>query len=157
MKVLIPIEDDDFADLQVDFVLKHSWPENTSVYILNVVSPIYSDLAGNVTRETRHWSERLVKKMVHRIEQERPRWGFTTGIKEGEAADVILEAAKTWKADMIVLGSHGRHGLGKVVLGSVAFDILAKSPCQTVIIGKPHLEEEHARVAMQSYAKLRFS
>lgn len=45
-------------------------------------------------------------------------------------ADVIVEQAETWPADLIILGTHGRRGLSKIVLGSVAEGVthLATNP-----------------------------
>lgn len=57
-----------------------------------------------------------------------------TLIKEGDFADGILEAAKEINADIIVMGSHGRHGLDKVLLGSVAEQVLHKTEIPLFII-----------------------
>jgi nucleotide-binding universal stress UspA family protein len=44
--------------------------------------------------------------------------------REGLPADVILEAARELGADLIVMGSHGRNALGRLVLGSVSDHVL---------------------------------
>ncbi len=46
----------------------------------------------------------------------------------------ILEAAKTTGADLIVMGSHGRHGLEKIVLGSVAQRVLSHSHLPVFVV-----------------------
>jgi len=57
-----------------------------------------------------------------------------TIVKEGDFAGGILEAAKEVNADVIVMGSHGRRGLDKVLLGSVAEQVLHKSEIPLFII-----------------------
>jgi nucleotide-binding universal stress UspA family protein len=57
-----------------------------------------------------------------------------TVIKEGDFADSILEAAKEMNADLIVMGSHGRRGLDKMILGSVAEQVLHKTVIPLFII-----------------------
>ena len=52
-----------------------------------------------------------------------------TFIKEGEAFEVIRDLAEDEKADLIVLGSHGRKGLSKVLMGSVTEKVVRMSPC----------------------------
>lgn len=46
----------------------------------------------------------------------------------------ILDAAKTFGADLIVMGSHGRHGLEKVVLGSVAQRVLSQAHLPVFVV-----------------------
>jgi nucleotide-binding universal stress UspA family protein len=49
-------------------------------------------------------------------------------------SDVILEQAKTWRADLIVMGTHGRRGLNRLVLGSDAERVLRESPLPVLLI-----------------------
>ena len=50
------------------------------------------------------------------------------------AADAILDTAKQQGADLIVMGSHGRRGLGRLLLGSQAADVLAHSTVPVLVI-----------------------
>ena len=50
------------------------------------------------------------------------------------AADGILEAAKTRSADLIVMASHGRRGLNRVLLGSQTTEVLARSAVPVLVI-----------------------
>lgn len=63
-------------------------------------------------------------------------------IVEGLAAPEILRAARDRQADLVVIGSHGRTGLGRVLMGSVAEEVARKSPCPVLIVrpshGPPH-------------------
>jgi nucleotide-binding universal stress UspA family protein len=54
---------------------------------------------------------------------------------EGNAATAILKAAKDNHCDLIVMGSHGRTGLERFVLGSVAEQVVRKAPCAVLIVG----------------------
>jgi nucleotide-binding universal stress UspA family protein len=53
---------------------------------------------------------------------------------EGPAAEVILEAASKLPARLIVVGTHGRTGLSRMALGSVAESILRASPCSVLVV-----------------------
>jgi len=61
-------------------------------------------------------------------------------VKEGDAADMILEAAKEIKADLIIMASHGRKGLDKLLKGSVTEAVLHSTNIPLYII--PIKEEE---------------
>ena len=57
-----------------------------------------------------------------------------TVIKYGNPAEEILAAAKKMKADLIVTGSHGRHGAQKFFLGSVSSKIVDHAPCSVLVV-----------------------
>ncbi len=57
-----------------------------------------------------------------------------TVIKQGSPADEILSAAERMKADMIVTGSHGRHGAQKFLLGSVSSKIIDHAVCSVLVV-----------------------
>ncbi len=58
----------------------------------------------------------------------------TRVVEEHAAWRGILEAAKTTGADLIVMGSHGRHGIEKIVLGSVAQRVLSHSHLPVFVV-----------------------
>jgi nucleotide-binding universal stress UspA family protein len=53
---------------------------------------------------------------------------------EGKAADVILERAGALGADLIAMTTHGRSGLARVFLGSVADDVVRRSNCPVLLV-----------------------
>lgn len=55
----------------------------------------------------------------------------------GPAADAILREAKRWRADIIVMGTHGRRGLRHVVLGSEAERVVRLSPVPVLLVRAP--------------------
>ena len=55
-------------------------------------------------------------------------------VEDHQAAKGIVDAAQSCAADLIVIGSHGRSGLAKMVLGSVAAKVLALSPVPVLTI-----------------------
>ena len=56
---------------------------------------------------------------------------------DGMAAQEILRVARERHADLIVVGSHGRSGLGRVLMGSVAEEISRNAPCPVLIVRTP--------------------
>ena len=50
------------------------------------------------------------------------------------AADAILKTAENQGADLIVMGSHGRRGLGRLLLGSQAAEVLARSSIPVLVV-----------------------
>ena len=55
-------------------------------------------------------------------------------VGEGDPKSTILQIASSWDADLIVMGSHGRTGLSKILLGSVSQSVAVHSQCSVAII-----------------------
>ncbi len=53
---------------------------------------------------------------------------------EGDPASVITETAAETEADVVILGTHGRTGLSRLLMGSVAEEVLRHSPCPVLTI-----------------------
>jgi nucleotide-binding universal stress UspA family protein len=58
-------------------------------------------------------------------------------VREGPAAAEIAEEARAGAADLIVIGTHGRSGFERLVLGSVTEKLLRKAPCPVLTVSKP--------------------
>lgn len=65
---------------------------------------------------------------------EPPPWQF---LREGKPADQILAVAREWEADGIVIGTHGRSGVSRLVLGSTAESVVRHAACPILVI-RPH-------------------
>jgi nucleotide-binding universal stress UspA family protein len=52
----------------------------------------------------------------------------------GDPVESIVGAARGWPADLVVIGSHGRDGLGRVLLGSVAEGVTRHGPCPVLVV-----------------------
>jgi nucleotide-binding universal stress UspA family protein len=61
-------------------------------------------------------------------------------VEEGEPASGIVSAAQATGSDLIVMGTHGRTGLGRLLMGSVAENVLRTTPCPVVTVKTPGAE-----------------
>jgi len=55
-------------------------------------------------------------------------------VDDGDPVDTIVREADAWPADLIVMGTHGRTGVGRLLLGSVAERVLRRAPCPVVTV-----------------------
>lgn len=62
-------------------------------------------------------------------------------ILQGDAADGILHVAQQERCELIIMGSHGRRGVTRLLLGSVAEQVMRKAACPVLIAKKPMPEE----------------
>ena len=71
------------------------------------------------------------------VEHARDRLGLELShvfIERGSAYAEIVRCAENWGADYIAIGSHGRTGLSRVVLGSVAERVVARASCPVLTV-----------------------
>jgi nucleotide-binding universal stress UspA family protein len=73
-------------------------------------------------------------------------------VVEGEIAWEILRMAKELKCDLIVMGTHGRSGLGRLLMGSVAELVVRKAGCPVLTVKNPMPEEAKEMAATQETA-----
>ena len=65
---------------------------------------------------------------------------ITSRVELGIPAQVIVEAAESWDADLVVVGSHGYGFWGRLALGSVSDAVVHHSPCSVLVV-RSHNEE----------------
>jgi nucleotide-binding universal stress UspA family protein/quercetin dioxygenase-like cupin family protein len=66
-----------------------------------------------------------------------PRIRVERRLAEGDAADEILRLSEALRCDLIVMGTHGRTGLARLLTGSVAEEVLRKAECPVLVVKAP--------------------
>jgi nucleotide-binding universal stress UspA family protein len=81
---------------------------------------------------SRRQHDELAREMTERLQSR----GFTAEVdrRDGDAATEILAAARASRADLIVMGTRGRTGLTRLVLGSVARNVLQHAKCSVLVV-----------------------
>jgi universal stress protein A len=65
-------------------------------------------------------------------------------VRRGVPVDRIAETAASWRADLVVLGTHARRGVARFVLGSVAETAVREVPCNALVVPPPSGQEDFA-------------
>jgi nucleotide-binding universal stress UspA family protein len=83
--------------------------------------------------------KRPAHDLVERIAGQLRAAGFKaeTAVETGDVRESILDSASEWRADLIVLGSHGTRGIQRFLLGSVAEFVARHAKCSVQIIRTP--------------------
>ncbi len=78
-----------------------------------------------------------VRARLEALRARAPSVGFAYRVCWGDAATEIVARAEEVKADLIVMGTHGRTGVGRLLLGSVAEAVLRRAPCPVLTLKMP--------------------
>jgi nucleotide-binding universal stress UspA family protein len=74
---------------------------------------------------------------LRRIQPDNPQLKVDHYLEEGHADEVIVRLARELPADLIVMGTHGRTGLGRLLVGSVAEQVMRHAPCPVLTLKTP--------------------
>lgn len=144
MKILIALDESSYSKAALQSVLARPWPENSLFKVLSVVEPFHPEYAGWQTTYTpvaveaqksiQSASVQLVADSERALAAAFGAENVSGEVTEGYIKDRILDEAKSWQADLIVVGSHGRRGFTKFLLGSVSEAIASHATCSVEIV-----------------------
>ncbi len=144
MQVLIAIDNSEYSKEAIDSILNRPWSTNAKFLVITVIEPVYPEyvsfhanyghLSQEVFQEISKSANALVAETVNRFKQSLPNNEIKGQVLEGFAKEEILQSAKECNADLIILGSHGRKGINKFLLGSVSEAVASHSPCSVEIV-----------------------
>lgn len=133
-KILIAIEDLYFIDAIETFISQIKTTGDLPVLkVLHVIDPKEAVYAWP-SAEYRNEAEALVASVTDRLGKKFPNLHVEGLIREGCVKEEIVEEAKLWKSDLILMGPHGQKGIGKLLLGSVAKSVVPLAPCSVVLL-----------------------
>jgi nucleotide-binding universal stress UspA family protein len=154
MRILIPTDGSEFSTAAVKAVAERPWPKGTEVKLISV--PEFALWLGEFPHfqlaqleelnksalDAARAAVALGKESLRRAELE-----VSTDVPvEREApARTILEEAKEWHADLIVVGSHGRRGFDRIALGSVSESLAMNAHCSVEVVRTPQRAELHEK------------
>lgn len=151
MKILLAIDGSQFSQAAIEQVLQRPWPAGSVVKVITVVEPFhpeyaswhanYVPLAMEAQKGLIEAAEKLISDATRELAQKFGADGVSGEVLKGYIKDRILETARDWEAELIVVGSHGRKGFTKFLLGSVSEAILSHAPCSVEIVKVPHAED----------------
>jgi nucleotide-binding universal stress UspA family protein len=140
--ILIPVDFHQHADEALTCGLAWAARWNAAVHVLHVYSPPWVRDVGYVPPPAE-----LVADIVHRLEDKLAagvrcrhagQLDVRTAVTIGHPADEILRYAEEIHADLIVVGTHGREFIGRLLLGSVAEAMLRRAPCPVMTLHARH-------------------
>lgn len=135
MKLLIAYDGSDCADGALADLQRAGLPPEVEAIVLTIdeqwlPSAGHHWMLGTTPAQTAsEEAPALAQRAAETLREFFPTWDVRAEVRGGSPASVILLAAEEWNPDLLVIGSRGRTGLAKFLLGSVSQKVLHHAPC----------------------------
>jgi nucleotide-binding universal stress UspA family protein len=143
-RIVVPHDFSDTAQCALTYALDLAEKFGAGITVVHAYEyPVLSypegpALTGDLVRQIQAAAEAALAGVVSRAR--RPGVEIDSALRQGPAWSEILAAAKDTKADLIVIGTHGRRGLSRALLGSVAERVVRTAPCPVLTVHGPASE-----------------
>ena len=151
-RILIPVDGSETATKAMITALQLARDSGGQVHLVHVVegmTPLAADPYGAYSGEVIEIMRQSGSKILEDALEVAKAAGVTADIELfdnfGERlAEVVADAATRFNADLIVVGTHGRRGLGRMMLGSGAEQIIRTSPVPVLVIRHKEKKDDSA-------------
>jgi nucleotide-binding universal stress UspA family protein len=141
MKIILAVDDLKSSEAAVQATMEQAHPSETEVLVLHAVEPpslmVAREMRGYnpALKALWHETEHQARAMVNEIARQLRAKGFKVRsvVAKGDPKSRIIDLATEQKADLIVLGCHGRKGLDRFLMGSVSEAVARYAPCSVEI------------------------
>jgi len=145
-RILVPIDGSPTSELGLAEAMKLAKNPRTYLCLLHVVDErilaqnidVGASAVDSLLESLRTGGQQILDKAQARLHKQRLK--AKAVLVENIArsvADLIVEQARKWRADLIVIGTHGRRGISRLVMGSDAEVVVRTSPVPVLLVRAP--------------------
>jgi universal stress protein A len=153
-RILCPVDLSSFSLQALKLAIKMTEASDAALYLLHVIDNPFDELymtslteaepallglyrseplqRAKILRATESHSEVLLKQFAHPWISSLPKVRYR--IESGDPFEAIIDTAEATRADLIVLATHGRTGIKRLIIGNVAEKVVRHAPCPVLII-----------------------
>ena len=132
--ILCPVDFSDASRKAVRYAHEFAVNMNASMFLIHVIDIPVETLVSNMQLEEE--LEKSAQANLNTLKNELLAEGLAveSSFEIGNPADVILEKAAKLDVNLIIMGSHGKKGLSRLILGSIAESVVRKADCPVLIV-----------------------
>jgi nucleotide-binding universal stress UspA family protein len=139
MKILVGVDDSKFSEEALRAIVAQFRPQSTEIRLLHVLQSIAISAPPQMSARYAPELEdqgKQARELLDRAAKTLRSAGFKvdTAIEKGDVRLKIIDSAAEWNADLIVIGSHGRSDIPRLLLGSVAEFVARNALCSVEIV-----------------------
>lgn len=132
--IIIAFDGSTFSNAALQEAIRLAKAPEAGLLILSIVD-ITDEFESEAPGLTGKMTEKLLKLSQEALEKAvAANVNAKIEVHVGDAYEMIVEIAKQKKADLIVMGSHGRTGLTRLLMGSVTSRVIGHAPCSVLVV-----------------------
>ncbi|HEV2912785.1 MAG TPA: universal stress protein [Pyrinomonadaceae bacterium] len=148
--ILLPTDFSECANYALSYAASFARQANASIVCVHVIEPVVPTVGYTGMAEPLPMAD-LSDQLEDSAERELPKiaecdecagLNIEEVIAHGDAASEIVRVARERGVDLIVISSHGRTGLGRMLFGSTAESVVRHAPCPVLVVKPPPQERD---------------
>jgi nucleotide-binding universal stress UspA family protein len=148
--ILLPTDFSECANYALTYTTQLARSSSASIICVHVVEPVMPTVGYTGMTEPLPIAD-ISEQLENSAERELPKIAgceecagleIEEVIAHGDAATEIVRVARERKVDLIVISSHGRTGLGRILFGSTAESVVRHAPCPVLVVKPPQKESD---------------
>jgi nucleotide-binding universal stress UspA family protein len=137
-KILVPIDGSDYSNRAAEYAIGIAKAQGAEVVLVYVVDELVVDQfpggneRGNVEAELKSDGQRAVKYAECLLEKAGVK--SSSMLLKGRPFEQIVNTTKSFNIDLVVMGTYGRRGAERILIGSVAERVIEYAPCPVLVV-----------------------
>lgn len=141
--ILVPTDFSEYADHALAYAVDLAVALDATIHLVHAISVGMAGLPEMGVAYSAMMMESTTKAAQEELEARATRYRDRVAIAPvrieiGDAREVVDQVAKLIDADLIIMGTHGRRGLRRMLLGSVAETVVRSAPCPVLAVPTKH-------------------
>lgn len=141
-KIIFPTDFSTCSDAGLKYATTLAKEHDATLVIAHVEEPPMAYGGGEMYYGIPEPDTAALQKMLEKIVPTDPSVPYEHKLVIGDPADAVVDLAKEEKAELIVMGTHGRTGLSRLLMGSVAEAVVRRAPCPVFVFKSGDVKAE---------------
>src|SRR5215469_7673478 len=132
MKVLVAVDGSSSSAVVIGEVARRPWPAGSEITVVTVVDPYFFTKAPLLLEEAKQSAQKSVEEITKPLADAGLRVNPMVVLDNPRHA--LPRVASEWKADLVIMGSHGTGAVGRLLVGSTTQAVLRHATCSVEIV-----------------------